>query len=94
MNPTEGFEKLRQVRPDVLVSDIGMPNEDGYSFIARVRKLPAGEGGTVPAVALTAFARAEDRQRGLAAGFDAFSTKPIEPDEFVALVVRLASVAD
>jgi len=53
----EGFGKLRELRPDVLVSDIGMPVEDGYSFIARVRKLPVCEGGRTPAVALIAFAR-------------------------------------
>ncbi len=75
--------------PDVLVSDIGMPGEDGYSLIRRLRLLPAARGGAVPALALTAYARVEDRLRVLEAGFQMHVPKPIEPAELVALVTSL-----
>ncbi|HEX8913449.1 MAG TPA: response regulator, partial [Humisphaera sp.] len=84
---------VRAARPDVLVSDIGMPGEDGYALIRRVRSLPAAEGAGVPAVALTAFAAAEDRARALGAGFQVHMTKPVEPAELVAAVAGLAGVA-
>jgi PAS domain S-box-containing protein len=73
--------------PDVLVSDIGMPDVDGYELLRRMRKLPAA--GGVPAVALTAFARAEDRARALDAGFTEHMAKPLEPAALLALVARL-----
>ena len=59
----EGLALLRQRKPDVVISDIGMPGEDGYEFIRRMRMLPPEEGGDTPAAALTAFARSEDRRR-------------------------------
>ncbi len=77
--------------PDVLVSDIGMPMEDGYALIRRVRDLPAADGGGVPAVALTAFAREEDRERALNAGFMIHVAKPIQPAELVSVVAGLAN---
>jgi CheY-like chemotaxis protein len=86
----EALELFEQWRPDVLVSDIGMPGEDGYALIARVRKLEAGQGGRVPAIALTAYARAEDRVRALKAGFQVHVPKPIEPVELVTVVASLA----
>ena len=64
-------------RPDVLVADIGMPEEDGYSFLRRVRTLSAAEGGAIPAAALTAYAQPEDRDRALAAGFQEHLPKPV-----------------
>jgi signal transduction histidine kinase len=76
--------------PDVLVSDIGVPFEDGYSFIRKVRSRPPAHGGTVPAAALTAYARADDRQRALEAGFQTHLAKPIDPSELIAAVARLA----
>jgi CheY-like chemotaxis protein len=76
-------------KPDVLVSDIGMPGEDGYSLIRRLRALPPEEGGRTPAAALTAYARSEDRRRVLDAGFDLYLTKPVNPDDFVKSVARL-----
>ncbi|MFY9821969.1 MAG: response regulator [Thermoanaerobaculia bacterium] len=76
--------------PDVLVSDIGVPFEDGYSFIRKVRSRPPAAGGTVPAAALTAYARAEDRRKALEAGFQTHLAKPIDPSELVAAVARLA----
>ncbi|HZN11558.1 MAG TPA: response regulator, partial [Blastocatellia bacterium] len=84
-----GLVALAAWRPDVLISDIGMPDVDGYDFIRQVRALTVECGGSVPAVALTAYAGAEDRVRALAAGFQAHAPKPIEPAEIVALVASL-----
>jgi CheY-like chemotaxis protein len=67
-----------------------MPGEDGYSLIKRVRQLKAEEGGDVPALALTAFARSEDRSRALVSGFQMHIAKPLEPSELLAIVANLA----
>jgi PAS domain S-box-containing protein len=85
----EALELFEQSRPDVLVSDIGMPEADGYALISGVRRLEARRGGRVPAIALTAYARAEDRVRALKAGFQVHVPKPIEPVELVAVVASL-----
>ncbi len=74
----EGLVALAEFKPDVVVSDIGMPGDDGYAFIHRIRALPRAAGGAVAAVALTAYARAEDRVRLLAAGFDNHVAKPVD----------------
>lgn len=87
---TQGMEKLREFRPHVLVSDIGMPVTDGYQFIREVRSLEDTEGGRTPAVALTAFARSEDRMRAMLAGYQVHVSKPIEPQE-LAVTVRSLS---
>jgi PAS domain S-box-containing protein len=76
--------------PDVLVSDIGMPGEDGYALIRRVRALGPGRGGDVPAIALTAYARAEDRMKAMLAGFQQHVVKPAEPAELIMLVALLS----
>ena len=89
----EALGRIRSRRPDVLLSDIGMPGTDGYGLIRRVRALPRDAGGRIPAAALTAFARAEDRQRVLLAGFQTHIAKPAEPGELVAAVASLAGVA-
>jgi PAS domain S-box-containing protein len=86
----EGFELFRQARPDVLISDIGMPDEDGFSFIARIRALSPADAAGVPALALTAFAREEDQARALRAGFTAHLGKPVEPAVLAAAVLRLS----
>ena len=78
---------------DVLVSDIGMPGEDGYSLIRRVRQLDKGKGGDIPAIALTAYARAEDRVKAVAAGFQMHVAKPVEPVELVTMVAGVAGRA-
>ena len=88
-----GLELLRSHPPQVLVSDIGLPGMDGYEFLRRVRELPADGGGRVPAVALTAFARAEDRQLALRAGFQTHVTKPAEASELINVIANLASLA-
>jgi signal transduction histidine kinase/CheY-like chemotaxis protein len=76
--------------PDVLVSDIGMPEHDGYELIARLRARAPESGGRVPAVALTAFARVQDRVRILAAGFQMHVTKPVDPGELAAVVASMS----
>ncbi|MDQ1592638.1 MAG: hypothetical protein QOG71_3265 [Pyrinomonadaceae bacterium] len=86
----EAFEQVGQARPNVLVTDIGMPEEDGYSLLARIRQLPLERGGKIPAVALTAYARAEDRVRALRSGFQMHVTKPITPAELITVVANLA----
>lgn len=86
----DAFAKFRQVAPDVLVSDISMPEEDGYSLIRKVRQLPKGEGGETPAIALTAYARAVDIERALEAGYQVHLTKPVDPGRLVVLVAELA----
>ena len=89
--PAEALEAVRRLRPDVLLSDIEMPGEDGYTFISKVRALPPEEGGQTPAAALTAYARVEDRTRALRAGFQLHVPKPVEPAELVAVVANLAA---
>ena len=88
----EALEALRREVPDVLLSDIGMPGETGYDLIRRIRALPANEGGNVPAAALTAYARAEDRKKALDAGFMMHVPKPVDPSELVAVISSLARI--
>ena len=82
---------FRETRPDVLVSDLGMPDVDGFELLARVRALGPAAGGDLPAVALTAFARSEDRIRALEAGFRAHIAKPVEPSELIAIVASIVA---
>ena len=84
------LREMERTRYDVLLSDIGMPGEDGYALIEKVRALPAARGGETPAAALTAYARAEDRLRVLRSGFQIHVPKPVEPSELVAVVANLA----
>ena len=86
----EALQILETWRPDVLVSDIGMPDMDGYALLERIRALPADRGGRTPAIALTAFARSEDRTRALHRGFQVHVSKPVEPAELVATVASVA----
>lgn len=84
-----GFAAYLAFRPELLISDIAMPGEDGYSLMRRVRALAADAGGSAPAIALTAFTRPEDRSRALSAGFTKHVSKPISPRELVPLIVTL-----
>jgi signal transduction histidine kinase/CheY-like chemotaxis protein len=84
------LEVLQRTQPDLLVSDIEMPEQDGYDLIRRIRALPAAERGRIPAVALTAYAGAQDRLRALSAGFQMHVPKPVQPRELVTALVRLA----
>jgi PAS domain S-box-containing protein len=88
---SEAFDRLQGETIDVLLSDLSMPDEDGYSLIKRVRELPKEHGGDIPAAALTAYARAEDRVKVLSSGFQIHVPKPIEPAELITVVAHLAA---
>ncbi|MFQ4138205.1 PAS domain S-box protein [Nodosilinea sp. PGN35] len=85
----EVFPALVSFQPDVLISDIGMPDVDGYGLLQQIRALPPEQGGHVPAIALTAYAREEDHQRAIASGFQQQVTKPLAPPRLVQAVVVL-----
>ena len=89
LSAREALEGFDRVRPDVLVSDIAMPGMSGYDLVRRLRQRSREEGGAVPAVALTAYARLDDRDRALAAGFQAYLCKPANPAELVTVVLQL-----
>jgi PAS domain S-box-containing protein len=91
-NAEEGLELLRQEKPEVILSDIGMPGHDGYQFIQWVRSLNPHEGGNAPAAAFTAFARPEDRARALEAGFQIHLVKPVKPTQLIATVTQLLEI--
>lgn len=86
----EALGVAREARPDVIVCDLAMPGEDGFAFIRTLRSSPADEAAAIPALALTAYARLEDRDRALRAGFQLHMSKPVEPRDFVDAVARLA----
>jgi CheY-like chemotaxis protein len=86
------FEALTQAPPDVMIADIGMPEEDGYSLIARIRRLPA-PAGRVPAIALSAYTRSDDRALAQTAGFTEFIGKPASPQDLLSAVDRLLGVS-
>jgi CheY-like chemotaxis protein len=87
---SEAIDRILAARPDVLVCDIGMPSEDGYSLIRQVRVLEQSQANALPAVALTAYARSEDRTKAIRAGFQNHLSKPVEPAELLAVVGSLA----
>jgi CheY-like chemotaxis protein/anti-sigma regulatory factor (Ser/Thr protein kinase) len=84
----EALEQVAREAPDVLLSDIGMPTEDGYSLMRRIRRL-SGEAGRIPAIALTAYARAEDRVKALQAGYQMHLAKPVEPVKLIEMIASL-----
>jgi PAS domain S-box-containing protein len=86
----EAIAAFKAQTPDVLISDIGMPGEDGYSLIRRVRALSSKAGGNVPAIALTAYARTDDRIRAIRSGFQTHVVKPVDPMELITVVASLA----
>ena len=85
----EGLKQVREWRPDVLVSDIEMPEEDGYALIRQIRALDSAEGGGTPAVALTAYGRTQDRHRSLEEGYSMHVPKPVDPGELTTIVAGL-----
>jgi len=89
----EALAALEQHKPDILISDLGMPDEDGYALIEKIRALPSERGGDIPAAALTAYARAEDRMRVLRSGFQFHLPKPVDSAELVTVVASLAGRA-
>lgn len=90
LSAPEALEVLRQWRPDVLVSDIEMPGEDGYSLIRKVRALDGHHGGKTPAVAMTAYGRREDRMRALTTGYSMHVPKPVDPGELTTIIASVA----
>lgn len=85
---------IAQFKPDVMLSDIGMPDIDGYSLIQAVRAIAPSQGDFIPAAALTAYARPEDRTQALQAGFQMYLSKPVEPAELLTVVANLAAIAN
>jgi CheY-like chemotaxis protein len=85
----EALTVLEQFKPDVLISDIGMPDMDGYMLMQQVRRLPPEQGGLIRAIALTAYAGEINQQQALAAGFQMHLSKPVEPAELVKAIVNL-----
>jgi signal transduction histidine kinase/DNA-binding response OmpR family regulator len=88
----EALGRLPIIRPDILVSDIAMPDQDGYGLIRQIRQLPIEDGRELPAIAVSAYARAEDCARALAAGFQSHLAKPVDPAELLARVAYFAAV--
>jgi CheY-like chemotaxis protein len=86
---SEAMELLRKQKPDVMISDIGMPEKDGYQLIREVRSLPAGQGGKTPAIALTAFVHSHDRTKAMLAGYQMHLSKPVEARELIAAIANL-----
>ena len=89
-DPTEAVACIEKIKPQVLVVDLGMPAIDGFELIGRIRAAANPDVSDVPAVALTAFARSEDRTRALRAGFEMHLAKPVDPGELVQSVASLA----
>ncbi len=85
----QAFKEIQTKNPDLMVSDIGMPEEDGYSLIRRIRALPDAQHNQMPAIALTAFTRAQDRMRALTSGYQNHVSKPVEPDELATVIASL-----
>ena len=88
-NASEALRAVLEERPDAVISDIGMPDEDGYALLQSIRSLPPERGGNVPAMALTAFGRNEDKERAYRAGFDVHLTKPVSPKDLCAALANL-----
>ena len=93
-NAEEAIALIERDRPHMLITDIGMPDVDGFELLRRVRALGEARGGKLPAIALTAFARSEDRTRALRAGFQVHLTKPVDPSELIATVANVAGRTD
>jgi CheY-like chemotaxis protein len=90
----EARQTLVAWHPDLVISDVGMPRENGYDLIRRVRHLPAHEGGRTPAIACTGYNRAEDRARAMHAGFDAVVPKPVDLDLLIDTIAHVAGVRE
>ncbi len=86
---SEGMEALQRFQPHILVSDVGMPGEDGYAFLRRVRRLPPQQGGCIPALALTAFSAPGECTRAIEAGFTAYLAKPVSAEGIASAVADL-----
>ncbi len=87
----EVLSRYAQDLPDIIISDLAMPDEDGYSLLARLRQMPANLGGEVPAIALSAFTTIESKQKAFESGFQLYSTKPFDPDKLISDILKLTS---
>ncbi|MBD2072077.1 response regulator [Leptolyngbya sp. FACHB-671] len=87
----DAFQAFLEQQPDILISDIRMPNQDGYMLIRQIRGLTVEQGGQAPAIALTANAREIDQQQALAAGFQQYLAKPVDPDELLQAVLEMSA---
>ena len=88
----EALDRIAGTKPDVLLADLGLPGEDGYTLLRRIRAMKAFDAEALPAVALTAYVRASDRQRALAAGFLHYIVKPVDPEELVKVIVSVIAM--
>lgn len=88
---TEILASHNRPPPDVIISDLAMPEEDGYSMISRIRQMPRSEGGAIPAIALSAFTTIESKQKAFECGFQLYSTKPFEPEKLLSDIVQLTA---
>lgn len=88
----QAWSALEKGIPHILISDLGMPHEDGYSLIRQIRALPSDKGGRMPAIALSAYAKEEDRRKALLTGFQTYLTKPFDPDELIIMVASLVGI--
>jgi len=91
VSATEALVACNEWRPDILISDIGMPEEDGYTLMKKLRARESERGGHIPAIALTAYARREDRLRALSVGYESHVPKPVDPIDLVAAVASLTN---
>jgi CheY-like chemotaxis protein len=91
---TRAFELLEGTQPDVIISDIAMPEEDGIGLVRRLRSLPADRGGQIPTIAVSAFSGSADRVRALAAGFDRYLHKPVDFDELASAIDSVRNVVE
>jgi CheY-like chemotaxis protein len=87
----EALQVLVQSTPDILLSDIGMPEMDGYMLMRQVRTMPSNRGGQIPAIALTAYAGEMNQQQAIAAGFQQHISKPVEPEYLIQSITSLSS---
>ena len=85
----EALEAIKQIKPDILISDVGLPGEDGYALIRKIRQLPPEQGGLVPAIALTGYASLQDRARAFEVGYQEHTAKPVDIDNLIELVKSL-----
>ena len=91
VSATEALAACNEWRPDILISDIGMPEEDGYTLMKKLRARESERGGHIPAIALTAYARREDRLRALSVGYESHVPKPVDPIDLLAAVASLTN---
>jgi CheY-like chemotaxis protein len=87
----EALRELTQFKPDILLSDIGMPDMDGYMLMRQVRALPSEQGGQIPAIALSAYAGEMNQQQAIAAGFQRHLAKPVEPEELIRIITSFTA---